>query len=159
MIGSGITLIKPYVEAETADPALTERIETFKYLSGRIQHDSLDRSQKESMIVRWAGDSVSAVQWKSRADSVQRLLAHHPIRESVDSLLTRFGDTPVKPVNINEANIGKLSALPGIGPKLAERIVDYRDKNGPFNSIEDIQKVKGIGKKMFAKIKPFIDIR
>ena len=61
-------------------------------------------------------------------------------------------------VNINTANKEELSALPGIGPAIAERIIEYRDKNGPFKNTEEITKIKGIGEKTFQKMKDLIAI-
>jgi len=52
-----------------------------------------------------------------------------------------------------------LDALPGIGPTLAARIVEYRQANGPFKSIEEVKNVSGIGEKRFADIKDFITVR
>ena len=59
-------------------------------------------------------------------------------------------------VNINTANKETLSTLNGIGPVTAERIIEYREKVGPFKSIEEIAKVKGIGEKTFLQIKDSI---
>ncbi len=59
-------------------------------------------------------------------------------------------------LNINEANINQLQNLKGIGPKLAEEIINYRNTNGPFETIEDLMKVKGIGEKKFEIIKDLI---
>ncbi len=54
------------------------------------------------------------------------------------------------PVNINSADAGTLAReLEGIGPAKAQAIVDYRQKNGPFKSPEDLRKVQGIGEKVF----------
>jgi comEA protein len=58
-----------------------------------------------------------------------------------------------KKININEADVRSLKALGGIGESLAKRIVEYREKNGYFRSIEELKKVKGIGKKLFSRIK------
>ena len=52
-------------------------------------------------------------------------------------------------ININKASIEELTRLKQIGPKKAEQIVKYREENGPFERIEDIVKVKGIGPKTF----------
>jgi len=54
-------------------------------------------------------------------------------------------------ININTASVAKLSELPGIGPKKAERIIAYRKKYGRFRRIQEIMKVKGIGEKTFKK--------
>ena len=56
-------------------------------------------------------------------------------------------------VNINTAGVDELVALPGIGKAYAERILEYRQKNGPFKRIEDILNVRGIGEKTFERIR------
>ncbi len=63
-----------------------------------------------------------------------------------------------KKVNINQAAIEQFVSLPGIGPSLAERIISFRQNQGPFKSIEDITKVTGIGPKKFEAIKEFLEI-
>jgi competence protein ComEA len=59
-------------------------------------------------------------------------------------------------VNINKASVDELSTLKRIGPSYAQRIVDYRKQNGPFEKPEDIMKVRGIGIKTFEANKDFI---
>lgn len=54
-------------------------------------------------------------------------------------------------ININQASIEELRKLPGVGPSIAKRIVEYRQERGPFSAVEDIMKVKGIGHGMFKK--------
>ena len=61
-------------------------------------------------------------------------------------------------ISINKATYEELITLPGIGPKTAEKIVEYRNTYGPFWSLEDIKKVKGIGDKKYAKLKEYITI-
>ena len=61
-------------------------------------------------------------------------------------------------VNINTANQSELDSLPGIGPSLAERIIEYREENGNFKNIEDLQNVKGIGDAKFADIKDKVTV-
>jgi competence protein ComEA len=61
-------------------------------------------------------------------------------------------------ININTAGQTELESLPRIGPKVAQRIIDYRNQNGNFKKIEDIMKVKGIGEKLFAQIKDLITV-
>ena len=55
-------------------------------------------------------------------------------------------------ININTATLNELLLLPGIGPVLAQRIIDYRMEIGGFQSVEELMEVKGIGEKIFAKI-------
>lgn len=61
-------------------------------------------------------------------------------------------------VNINTADVEELKKLKGIGPAMAQRIVDYREANGSFQAPEDIMQVKGIGKAKYAKLKEQIAI-
>jgi len=61
-------------------------------------------------------------------------------------------------INLNTADANALDQLPGIGPSRAQRIIEYREKNGPFKAIEDIKKVTGIGEKIFEEIKDDITV-
>ena len=58
----------------------------------------------------------------------------------------------IEAVSINSADAKMLAKLPGIGKKKAQAIVNYRDENGVFTSLEDLAKVKGIGKKVMSKL-------
>ena len=66
--------------------------------------------------------------------------------------------TATAPVNINTATQAQLESLPGVGVKVAERILQYREKNGNFKKIEDLMNVQGIGEKSFLKLKPLLTI-
>jgi competence protein ComEA len=66
---------------------------------------------------------------------------------------TRVAKKKSGPININRASAGELDALPGIGPVIASRIIEYRKTNGPFTSVDDLQKVSGIGVAKFAQFK------
>jgi competence protein ComEA len=61
-------------------------------------------------------------------------------------------------VNLNTATREELIALPGIGPVKAQAIIDYRNANGPFRSIEDVMKVKGIKEGEFGKIRNDVSV-
>lgn len=61
-------------------------------------------------------------------------------------------------MNINTANQNELDELPGIGASIAARIIEYREENGNFEKIEDIQNVKGIGDAKYSEIKEYITV-
>jgi competence protein ComEA len=65
---------------------------------------------------------------------------------------------PATLVNLNTATMAQLETLPGVGPKTAARIVEYRQKSGGFKKIEELMNVKGIGEKAFLKLKPQITV-
>ena len=65
---------------------------------------------------------------------------------------------PTARVNVNTATLEQLTALPGVGPALAARIVEHRQKSGAFRSTQDVMSVKGIGEKNFAKIEAWLTV-
>jgi competence protein ComEA len=64
-----------------------------------------------------------------------------------------------KKINLNQAKAGDLVLLPGLGPELSRRIIEYREANGPFQKIEDLMQVPGIGLKRFEQIKDYLTIK
>lgn len=61
-------------------------------------------------------------------------------------------------VNLNTATTAQLEALPGVGPALAQRIVDYRQQHGGFKKVEELMNVRGIGEASFLKLKALITV-
>lgn len=78
------------------------------------------------------------------------------LREEMSQTLQQ--DTEPLLIDINTADAEALDLLPGIGPVYAQRIVEYRTENGPFQSIEDIMEVSGIGEKKYEAIKELITV-
>jgi len=62
------------------------------------------------------------------------------------------------PVDLNRATATELEALPGIGPTLAERIVQHRDTRGPFSSVENLEEVPGIGEAILEALRPLVSV-
>jgi len=85
-----------------------------------------------------------------------------PFMEGASPVLATPGATVVavttELININTASVAELDTLPSIGPTLAQRIIDYREQNGPFISIEDIIDVPGIGAGNFERFKDMITV-
>ena len=65
---------------------------------------------------------------------------------------------PTTPINLNTATAAQLEALPGIGARTAQLIIEHRQKTGGFKKIEELMNVKGIGEKSFLKLKPMVTV-
>jgi competence protein ComEA len=65
---------------------------------------------------------------------------------------------PEGKVNLNTASVEQLATLPGVGEKLAARIVEYRQKAGTFKSIQELMNVKGIGERNLEKLQPYLSL-
>jgi len=61
-------------------------------------------------------------------------------------------------VNLNSATLTELDGLPSVGPVTAQKIIDWRDDNGGFKSVDDLKQVKGIGDALFEKIKDHVTV-
>jgi competence protein ComEA len=74
------------------------------------------------------------------------------------TVLAAQAAAPAAKVNINTATAEQLEALPGVGAKLAARIVAYRQKSGSFKTTEELMNVQGVGERSFAKLQPFLTV-
>ena len=75
------------------------------------------------------------------------------------SALAATTKTPFGKININTATLEELDLLPGIGPSIGQRIVDYRTQNGAFGKAEDLKNVRGIGDALFDQIKELVTVQ
>ena len=83
-----------------------------------------------------------------------------------DNLILKNNDVIIIPdrieengkVSINTGDLRQLDSIPGIGPVTAQSIIDYRDANGLFQSVEELTRVKGIGEKTLEKIREYISL-
>jgi len=98
----------------------------------------------------------------TESDSIFAARSQHHLESSMDDDVARH-DSAVSAssslININSASKEELMQLPGIGLTMAERIIQYRKEHGPFQNVEDLQNVKGIGKKKFERIAPFVKVK
>jgi competence protein ComEA len=86
------------------------------------------------------------------------LVAGHAHAMGQDGATTRTASEATGVVNLNTATSAELQALPGIGPATATRILEYRQKNGPFKKIEEVMNVQGIGEKIFLRLRPQLSV-
>lgn len=81
------------------------------------------------------------------------------IGEEVELNTINSASTSSNKININKATASELATLNGIGPSLSQRIIDYRNSNGPFKDISEIKNVSGIGEKKYEAIKDSITVK
>ena len=63
-----------------------------------------------------------------------------------------------RPIDLNSADSAALESIPGIGKSLSQRILAFREKNGPFQSVDDLLKVQGVGEKSIQKLRPYLTV-
>lgn len=63
-----------------------------------------------------------------------------------------------EPIDVNRADVAELQKLPGIGPKLSQRIADERLLRGPFQNVDDLRRVSGIGPKTLERLRPYVTV-
>ncbi len=94
--------------------------------------------------------------------SAQAAVQENPKPTATDAARNVNVDVPQTPgakLNLNAATLEQLDALPGIGPALAQRILDYRAEHGGFKTIEELQDVKGIGETLYHDIKELVTLQ
>jgi competence protein ComEA len=157
----------PTGEAVVLRPAPTEK-PVIVYITGAVPRPGVYALPKNARVQ----DAISAAGgFLAEAEKSQINLAalledgeklDIPYIEGALPFLATPGPTVVavttELININIASLEELDTLPGIGPSLAQRIVDYREQNGPFINAEDIINVPGIGAGNFERFRDMITV-
>jgi competence protein ComEA len=104
----------------------------------------------EQATARVTQDAVPQDAGESDAAPEVREVRTAPAPASRTSRAVRF------PLDLNQARLEELMELPGIGEKLAKRVVEYRKTHGGFRSVEDLRKVRGIGEKRMERLRPLV---
>ncbi|MFF2325763.1 MULTISPECIES: helix-hairpin-helix domain-containing protein [unclassified Streptomyces] len=79
-----------------------------------------------------------------------------PAADGTGEAVTGGGSPATGPVSLNRATVGQLDTLPGVGPVLAQHIIDYRTQHGGFRSVDELREVNGIGDRRFADLRPLV---
>lgn len=150
----------------TDEPATPTPATINVYVSGAVNKPDVYTLPLNSIVK----DAIAAAGGATAAADLERInLASH-LSDQMQVDVPRIGEAVPPPsdgaspaaapavININTASVEELDKLPGIGPATAQLIIDYRTKNGPFKTIEDINSVPRIGDALYAKIKDQITV-
>ena len=114
-------------------------------------------------VLYWAAErgndteSAHAIALLSQADPPAASVSVKPVSAKTGSVSSsRSGRPPTFPLDLNSARMEDLMELPGIGEKLAQRLVEYRKSHGGFRSVEDLRRVRGIGEKRMERLRPLV---
>ncbi len=151
----------------TAAPAPTEKTAIRVYVSGAVKQPDVYSLPPDS-IVR---DALTAAGGPADDADLDRINLAAPLSDGIQVHFPRKGEPAAAPaasassgaavgapIDINTATLEQLDTLPGIGPVIAQRIIDYRQASGPFTSIDQIKDVRGIGDALFDDIKDHITV-
>lgn len=147
--------IKVYITGEVNSPGVKEvsegaRIEDIIVLAGGLTEFA----------------NISKVNLAYKLEDGQKIYIPN-VNEKVDEYITEENgegiveksNKSLGKININTADIGTLCELPGVGESLANRIIQYREENGKFKSIDDLKNVSGIGEKKFESLREYIVVK
>ncbi|NMB24240.1 MAG: helix-hairpin-helix domain-containing protein [Firmicutes bacterium] len=123
-----------------------------------------EANQRDGNVEQVAGDPGSTLSVPGEPPSVANeppssMPSDLPVGGTTESKGASSKGEKVLTVNINTASAQELTALPGVGPVLAGRIVDYRHEHGPFLDGQQLIEIKGIGSKTLARMLPFVIVR
>jgi competence protein ComEA len=167
--GGVIYLRRPVTQPiEVVEPSpipVPSPVQVAVYVTGAVQNPGVYRLPGESRVqdALEAAGGPTANADLDRVNLAQRVHDEDQIyfpevgEESIPASST--GGSPEGLIDINTASAGELEELPGIGPALAQSIIDHRESHGPFGSIEEIMDVQGIGQGVFDDIRELITVR
>ena len=115
---------------------------------------------EQAVVVLPPADDAQGGDEPEGTPQVAQNIPARPVQTSAVSSPARPSPPPRRavtfPLDINKARIEDLMELPGIGETLAQRIVEYRKSHGGFRSVDELRKVRGIGEKRMAQLRPLV---
>ncbi|MFK4086420.1 helix-hairpin-helix domain-containing protein [Kribbella sp. NPDC020789] len=161
-----VTSGSPVAQPSTPGPAPTKPTATLVvHVAGKVRRPGLVRAPTGSRVadaLTLAGGPLRGVDLSSlnlarQLTDGEQILVGTPAPPATSSTSTSTAaPSATAPVNLNTATVAQLDALPGVGPVLAQRILDYRAENGPFATVDQLQEVPGVGPKKFDSLKPHV---
>lgn len=141
------------------------------YINGEVDKPGVYKLKNGSIVedlVKQAGGYTPEANVQSRLNLAKKLKDEDYvyIEKKLEPGAVSAGAVPASTgvmgngkINLNSASLSELDKIPGIGPVTAQKIIDYREKHGAFNSIDDLKKLGGIGDKTIDKFRDIVDIR
>ena len=141
----------------------------FTLITGIVKNPGVYAFDREpslkKLIVRAGGLKAKLISKKcdtnpyiTQGTSIQISSENGYIKVSTGSIPVAYKVTLKIPVSVNTANQEELDAIPNIGPKLAQKIINHRSIHGLFKTVEEVKSIPGMGKLRYLKIKPYIGI-
>jgi len=144
-----------------SEPAARMPAQVVVYISGAVNKPGVFKVPADSRVL----DAVNAAGGLAPGADVTKVNLAQPVKDGLhihvpgapevapSGSQVHGGALEAGKININTADKAELDKLPGVGPALAERIIEYRKANGPFTDIAELKKVPGIGEAKFNQIK------
>jgi competence protein ComEA len=135
-------------------------VNLFKDSSNNKNYLEFNYTTQDSLFNAAAGDTYtqdSSIVREKNIDSKHELLDFSKANKSQEKIKKVTAGNRI--ININKASAGELLTLPGLGKKSVQNIIEFRNKHGLFKRIDDLLKVKGIGKKKLEKISRLISVK
>jgi competence protein ComEA len=155
IVGGGVLLYRWYSVPSSTEVVISPPSpEITVYVEGEVAHPGVYTLAEGGVI----GDAIEAAGGFSHDADEGSVNLAATLRDGAQIHVYGVGDAPQR-VDVNTADAWLLEALPGIGEVLAQRIVDYRNENGPFLRIEDLANVEGIGPATIEKLRDKATVR
>lgn len=156
LIFTGQNSSEPVVVAAKSKTDVVSVGSGFVHVSGSVEHPgvyAIDAGVRLFEVIALAGGFTKS------ADQSSVNLARVVV-DGEQILISSNGDSSVNDslIHLNRATASEFDGLPGIGPTLSQRIVDWREANGSFKAVEDLRSVAGIGDRLFAGIRNLVTL-
>jgi competence protein ComEA len=155
----------------------TEPSEVVVHVVGQVARPGLVRLRPGARVA----DAITEAGGPTKQADLSALNLARPVTDGEQVYVPRPGETPPlpqgpnphgpaaggaagvpgggdAPINLNTADQATLETLPGVGPVLAQRILEWRQEHGRFTSVEELREVSGIGDKVFARLQPKVTV-
>ncbi len=153
---TGVSRIKVYVTGAVNTPGVIEleegsRIEDAINLAGGVKDDA----NLEDVNLAYCLEDGQ----KLYIPNINEKEVEYISTENGEKVIEGFSGSSNSKININTSGLEELKSLPGVGDSLAQRIINYREENGKFKTIDDLKNVSGIGDKKFENIKESVTVK